>query len=197
MDNRERIVSGASELFRKYGIKSVTMDSIAVYLGISKRTIYEAFCDKNELLEVVLKCMTEKQCEILEKIIEESENSIIAIFRLIDMNRDNFQSMSPAFQADLKKYYFDPDKTTKVGMPDVRNHQRIIERGISEKLFREDINPDLVNRCMYLLGRSILDYDLYPAEQFTRNDVVRHTLVTYLRGIATPEGLSLINNLDK
>ena len=63
MDNRERIIEGAAELFKTYGIKSVTMDSLANHLGMSKRTIYEVFSDKDELLIGVLKRMAEKQKE--------------------------------------------------------------------------------------------------------------------------------------
>ena len=51
MDNRNRIIEGAAELFRTYGIKAVTMDSLASHLGMSKRTIYEVFSDKDELLD--------------------------------------------------------------------------------------------------------------------------------------------------
>jgi AcrR family transcriptional regulator len=196
MDNRERIITEAVGLFRIYGIKTVTMDSIANHLGISKRTIYEIFSDKDEVVIGVLNWMTEKQNELLGKILEESENSVVAIFRLIEMNRDHYQSMSPVFQADLRKYYFDFRSAKKEIMPNFRNHQQIIERGIKEKLFREDIDPDLVNRCLYSLGKSIMDHELYPGDQFSRNDVLRHTLINYLKGISTPDGLDLINRLE-
>ena len=107
MDNRQRIIDEAAELFKIYGIRSVTMDSIANQLGISKRTIYEIFADKDELLEGVLMSMAEKQKELVTKILAESENAIAAIFKLLEINRDNFQTMSVAFQADLKKYHHD------------------------------------------------------------------------------------------
>jgi TetR/AcrR family transcriptional regulator, cholesterol catabolism regulator len=196
MDNRERIIVAAAGLFRTYGIKSVTMDSIASHLGISKRTIYELFADKDELLGGVLSWMNEKQKELLSRILSESENAIVAIFRLISMNRDHFQSMSPAFQADLRKYYFDLKNTGKENMPDFHNHQQIIEKGISEELFRDDIDPDLANRCLYSMGRSIMDYELYP-DQFSRNEVLSNTIINYLKGISTQKGLDLIKSLEK
>ena len=67
MDIRDRIIEGAAELFRTYGIKSVTMDSLANHLGISKRTIYEVFSDKDELLIGVLKWMARRQKELVKK----------------------------------------------------------------------------------------------------------------------------------
>jgi AcrR family transcriptional regulator len=197
MDIKDRIIEGASQMFMTYGIKSVTMDSLANQFGISKRTLYEVFSDKDELLMAVLTRMAVKQKEMVKRVLEDSENSIVAIFRMLEMNRDNFQAMSPAFQADLKKYHHDVlmKKSDESEMPDYRNHQEVIENGIKEKLFRKDINPDLVNRCLYNLGRSIIDHELYPYELFTRHEVIQNIFINYLRGIATPKGLDLINQL--
>jgi AcrR family transcriptional regulator len=199
MDNRERIIEGAAELFRTYGIKSVTMDSLATHLGISKRTIYEVFSDKDELLIGVLKWMAERQRILVKKVLDDSENAILAIFRLLEINIDHFQSMSPAFQADMRRFHQEVlmKKTDKCEMPDYKNNQMVIERGIKENHFRKDINADLVNRCMDSLARSIMNNDLYPFDQFTRRDVIRNVLINYLRGISTTEGVELINKMEQ
>jgi AcrR family transcriptional regulator len=199
MDNRERILVGAAELFRTYGIRAVTMDSLASSMHISKRTIYEIFSDKDELLIGVLQLMADKQKELVTQVLEESENAIEAIFRLLEFNRDHFQNMSPAFQADLKGFHQEvllrlPDKCD---LPDYKNNQKVIERGIKEKLFRKDIDADLVNRCLDSMGRSIMDNELYPFDQFTRRDVIGNVFINYLKGISTPEGVKLINKLEK
>jgi hypothetical protein len=107
--------------------------------------------------------------------------------------------MSPAFQADIKKFHHEVlmKIADKFEMPDYGNNAEVIERGIKEKLFRKDLNTDLVNRCMYSFVRSIMDYDLYPFEEFSRRDVIGNTLINYLRGISTTEGLELINRLER
>jgi AcrR family transcriptional regulator len=199
MDIKERIIDGAADLFKTYGIKSVTMDSLANQFGMSKRTIYEIFADKDELLMAVLSRMNEQQKELIRKVLVESQNSIVAIFRMLEINRDNFQSMSPAFLADLKKYHFEVlmKKADRSEMPDYRNHQEIIENGIKEGLFRPEINPDLANRCLFNLGSSIMDNNLYPFDQFSRRDVIRNIFINYLRGISTQTGLSLIDKLEE
>ena len=198
MDIRDRIIEGASQMFMTYGIKSVTMDSLANQFGISKRTIYEVFSDKDELLMAVLTRMATKQKEMVKRVLDESENSMVAIFRMLEMNRDNFQSMSPAFQADLRKYHHEVlmKNSDESEMPDYRNHKEVIENGIKEKLFRKDINADLVNRCLFNLGRSIIDHELYPYELFTRHEVIQNIFINYLRGISTPKGLDLIDKLE-
>ena len=146
MDNRIRIIEGAAELFRTYGIKSVTMDSLAGHIGMSKRTIYEVFSDKDELLIGVLNWMAEKQKELVKRVLDESENAIVAIFKLLEINRDHFQQMSPAFQADLKKFHHEVlmKKADKCEMPDYSNNLEVIEKGIKEGLYRTDVNVELV-----------------------------------------------------
>lgn len=199
MDSRDRIIEGAAELFRTYGIKSVTMDSIAGHLGMSKRTIYEIFADKDELMIGVLISMAERQKELVKKVLDESENAIVAIFKLLEANRDHFQNMSPAFQADLKRFHFEVlmKRSDKCEMPDYRSTQMVIERGMRERYFRKDIHPDLVNRCMDSLAKSVFNNDLYPYDQFSRREVIASVLINYLRGISTPEGVNLINKLEK
>jgi AcrR family transcriptional regulator len=199
MDIKDHIIEGAADLFKTYGIKSVTMDSLANHFGMSKRTIYEIFSDKDELLVAVLSRMNEQQKEMIRKVLDESENSIVAIFRMLEINRDNFQSMSPAFLADLKKYHHEVlmKKVDKSGMPDYRNHQEIIENGIAEGLFRPEINPDLANRCLFNLGSSIMNNDLYPYDRFSRRDVIKNIFINYLRGISTHKGLLLIDKLEE
>jgi TetR/AcrR family transcriptional regulator, cholesterol catabolism regulator len=199
MENRERIIEGAAGLFRTYGIKSVTMDSIASELGMSKRTIYEVFSDKDELLGGVLKWMNEKHKGLVARVLSESENALEAIFKLLEINTIHFKEMSPAFLADIKKYHRDVlmSRNFKSEMPDYRNNQQLIERGIKENLFRKEINPDLVNRCLFSLVRSIMDQDLYPFEEFSRSEVVKNVFINYLRGISTAEGINLINKLEE
>jgi AcrR family transcriptional regulator len=199
MDIRYRIIEGASELFRTYGIRSVTMDSLANQLGMSKRTIYEIFSDKDELLVAVLTRIAEKQRELIKKVLAESENSIVAIFRMLEINRDYFQDVSPAFQADLKKYHNNVlmENSNGPDLPDYRNNQQVIENGIKEGLFRKEINADLANRCLYNLGKTIVDHEMYPYELFSRRDVIENIFINYLRGISTQKGLELINQLER
>lgn len=197
MDIRDRIIEGAARLFKTYGIKAVTMDSLANSIGISKRTIYENFSDKEEILGGVLQMMADRQKTLVNRILNESENAIDAIFRLIETNRDHFQEMSPAFYADIRKYHHDVlmDKADKCEMPDYRNNIQVIEKGIKQKLFRKEINADIVNRCLFSLGRSAMDDELYPFEEFTRREVIKNVFISYLRGISTDEGVQLIDKL--
>jgi TetR/AcrR family transcriptional regulator, cholesterol catabolism regulator len=198
MEIQEKILEGASLLFRTYGIKAVTMDMLATHMGISKRTIYENFTDKDELLTGVLKMMVERQKELTQRIIDESDNAIVAIFRILEINRNHFQDMSPAFRADIKRFHneYHLKKTEKYEMPDYHNNLQVIVKGVKDGLFRDDLNPDLVNRCLYSLGKGTMDSELFPLELFTMRDILKNVFINYLRGISTPEGVSMIDKLE-
>jgi len=199
MDYRQRIIEEASALFRTYGIKSVTMDLLAAHMGISKRTIYEVFKDKDELLSGVLKWMTLRQREVMEKTLNESENVIEAIFKMMKTMMEHFKNMSPAFQMDIKRYHQDiAEKLNNLDqLPYVKNNEVIIERGIKEGIFRKDIDVKITNKCMFEVAKMSNDREIFPPDSFTDSEVIKNVYINYLRGLCTPKGLELIDYYDK
>jgi AcrR family transcriptional regulator len=199
MDYKIRIIEEAARLFRNYGIKTVTMDMLAANLGISKRTIYEVFSDKDELLTGVVEWMYEKQKETMTKILGESENVIVANFRMIDLMRDHFQNMSPAFMLDIKKYHHSVLSETqgKCNLQDYRSGMEVVTRGVKEGVFRKDIEIELVNKCIFELIRISSDNEIFPLDKYSGNDIIKNVYINYLKGIATVKGLEIINNLEQ
>jgi TetR/AcrR family transcriptional regulator, cholesterol catabolism regulator len=199
MDYRQRIIEEAAGMFRTYGIRAVTMDMLATQMGISKRTIYEVFKDKDELLQGVLKWMAVRQREVLTKILNETDNVIEAIYKLLDLMNAHFQSMSPSFQMDMKRYHNEMIKnlSNKNELPYYRNNAEIINRGIKEGIFREDINVEIANKCLLEVERVSNDKSVFPPDDFMNKDVIRTFYINYLRGISTQKGLDLINFYDK
>jgi len=199
MDYRQRIVEEAATLFRTYGIRAVTMDMLANQMGISKRTIYEVFSDKDELLRGVLTWMTLKQTEVMKKIFSESENVIEGIFKMMNIMRDHFRNMSPAFQMDIRKYHTDLMKKLEGNkeFPYLNTNNEILKRGIKEAVFRKDIDIDITNKCLLEVARLSNDKGLFPPDEYPDKDVFRNFYINYLRGISTPKGLQLINYYEK
>ena len=199
MDYRQRIVEEAAVMFRTYGIRAVTMDMLAGQMGISKRTIYEVFKDKDELLQGVIKWMTVRQSKVMEKIFSESENIIEAIFKLLDFMSEHFRNMSPAFHMDMKRHHFEMMK--RMGdldeLPYAKNNAEILKRGIKEGIFRKDIDIEITNKCLSEVARMSNDKDVFPPDNFINKDVIRNFYINYLRGISTQKGLDLINFYEK
>jgi AcrR family transcriptional regulator len=199
MDYRQKIIEEAALMFRMYGIRAVTMDMLAESLGISKRTIYEVFKDKDELLQGVLRWMSEKQSDVLQKIFSESENVIQAIFKMVNIMSDHFRNMSPAFQMDIKKYHYAMMEKLKgrKEVPYYENNAEILRRGIKEGVFREDIDIEITNKCLLEVAKISNDKNVFPPDNFMNKDVLRNFYINYLRGISTQKGLKLIDFYEK
>jgi len=193
-----RIVAGAAELFRTYGIRAVTMDSIATHLGMSKRTIYERFRDKDELLFAVMKEMIRKQKEIVENIMNSSSNVMEAIFTMLRISREHMASMNPLIGSDLRKYHDAVLQRIKATCdnPDHEGARKLLKAGIEEGVFRDDIDIEIISRAVSGLGNLIGDTKLFPPEQFVQRDLLRNIMINYLRGISTARGNSLIDELE-
>ena len=197
-DCDDRIITGAAELFRVAGIKAVTMDDIAHELGISKRTIYEKYGDKDELLLAVMKCMVFRQRKMVEETISSSPNVVAAIFRMINMMREHTRSMNPVIFADLKKYHSKVLDKLKDSceLPDYKGSENIVAKGIEQGLFRDEIDVEIVSRCFQGMGQMISDVSLFPPEKYLQRDVIKSLMVNYMRGISTPAGAEIIEQFE-
>jgi AcrR family transcriptional regulator len=195
MDYRQRILEESATMFRTYGIRAVTMDMLANQMGISKRTIYEVFKDKDELLKGVLKWMTKKQRVLIDHTLDESENVIEAIFKILDIMTEHLRNMSPAFRFDMKRFHNDLVKKLKETgeFPYYKENKEIIIRGINQGIFRENIDIEITDKCMQEVIRMTNDNDVLSADDFINEKVIRDFYINYLRGISTQKGLDLIN----
>src|SRR5271154_1027236 len=107
MSQIERIVLGAEELFLTAGIKSITMDDVAKHLGMSKKTIYQFFKDKNELVMALVRKKLKEDEEQMYDIISRSENVIDEMFNMMKCSEEIFSRINPVVIHDLQKYHPD------------------------------------------------------------------------------------------
>ena len=193
-----RIIAGAADLFSVYGIRAVTMDTIASHLGISKRSIYERFIDKDTMLYAVLDSMMTKQRERINYILESAPDVISAIFTIMRMGRDHVATMNPLISADLKKYHSKVMSRLreKCGHPDQEAGTKILEKGISQGIFRETINTEILSRAFRGIAALAGDEELFPPELFEPRDIIRNIMVNFMRGISTARGVELIDSME-
>ncbi len=194
MEYTLRITEEAEKLFMKYGIRAVTMDMIASELGMSKRTIYEKFHDKDTLLAHVIKNKSEKQKEVFHKLDESCENVIELIFTILSAAFSQIREASPNYMLDLKKYHHKVYKMV-CSRGDIRNSEMslaILKRGVKEKIFRHDINIEMVNEGVQGFIDAAQAGDLFSSGKFSRFDIIDNLLINYLRGISTELGIQLL-----
>lgn len=189
MDTKTRIIEESAHLFRTYGIRAVTMDMLAAHMGISKRTIYEVFRDKEELLQGVMRWMVLKQAELVKASLDSSSDVMEAIFKIMDTMMEHYRKMSPAFRLDMKKYHSDFMRIRTEEVMTNSLSKEILEKGIKQGIFRADIDIDITDKCLKGVTRM---NDKEVPDDFESEDVIRNFFVNYLRGISTQKGLELI-----
>jgi AcrR family transcriptional regulator len=170
------------------------MDEIAAQLGISKKTIYLSFVDKEELVFAVFnRYMTEnKQRCLLDK--NNALDAIHEIFLALDMIKELLKTMNPYILYDLEKYH--PSVFKK--FYEFKNnflYKIVLENlkwGISEELYRPDINVEIMSRFRIGTIMIALNVDIFPTNKFNLLEIEQQVIMHFLYGIATAKGIRLI-----
>ncbi|MGY5351609.1 TetR/AcrR family transcriptional regulator [Wenyingzhuangia sp. IMCC45533] len=191
---KDKILERATEMFLNIGFKSVTMDDISNELGISKKTIYTHFKNKNKLVEESSFQIFHKLCDGINSICANKLNSISELFEIKSYVMKNLKNEKSSPQYQLQKFF--PDIHLKMK----KKHFEImrgcvddnIERGIKEGLFRKNINPDFITRIYFSGMHNIKDEEIFPAENFGRNELTTTYLDYHIRAIATTKGIQIL-----
>lgn len=198
MEVRERILKAADELFSKFGIRSVTMDEIAAEIGISKKTIYLTFEDKDAVVhEVASNRMSFEEIEC-KRIYEESENPIDEVFKEIEVFRTHSATLNPMVVYDLKKYH---PKTWQVFQEHKQSvfleiTKRNLREGVEQGLYRSEIDIEILSRLRMEEIDFAFDVNVFPPEKFKQFDVHRAFIDHFLHGIMTEKGLEIYKNYN-
>lgn len=193
-ETKDRILSRSRDLFMQYGIRSVSMDDIASEMGISKKTIYQYFADKEELVLAVINCKideAEAHCNFDRSM---SINAIDEVCKSMEMVENMFRTMNPSVLLDLKKYHPKAyDRFLKHKNDYIFNTMRSnLLRGIEEGLYRPELHPDVIARFRIESILTPLDPVFYTGNKLTIADVEQEITIHYLFGIVTLKGYRLV-----
>ena len=194
MDTKQRILLKAHDLVMQYGVRSVSMDDIAAELGMSKKTLYQFYADKDELVNAIVEGelkKTENDCSICHTT---SGNAIDEMFLMMERIYDQFRNMNPMVLYDLQKFHpvaFDKFLKHKNDFL-FRSIKENIERGVKEELYRPEINIDVITR--YRLDAMLIPFNiiLFPPGKYNLADVTQETMELFLYGLCTLKGYKLI-----
>tara|TARA_B110000208_G_scaffold68368_1_gene88411 strand:+ start:1071 stop:1670 length:600 start_codon:yes stop_codon:yes gene_type:complete len=187
---KDTIIQEASKLFLQLGFKTVTMDDLAVSLGISKKTLYIHFENKQQLVYEVAQAIFEKITKDILKIKESCSNPIeeFHFVRLEAMKYLGNEKTSPNYQ--LQKHYpkIYMDLRTKEYQYLGKMVRDSLQDGINSGLFRAGIDLEFVSRLHINGLRGIRDIEIFPIEQFKIEELFENYLDYHLRAIITPKG---------
>lgn len=200
MDEKHlEIIEKTSQVFMKYGIKSVTMDEIARQLGISKKTIYKYFADKKDLVRTIMETRTHSdkcKCLVIE---QEAENAIDALLLISRLVMEHIKEVHPSVFFDLQKYHNDAWQV----MQKHRNNyilQLITEnivRGKSEGLYRDNIDPELIARVYNANLIAIFEGDILEGTSYKHSEVYVEFLRFLIRGLTSDRGIEYLKERIK
>ena len=196
---KNKIIIRATELFLSLGFKSVTMDDLAQSMGISKKTIYQFFKNKDQLIRSCTRSIQTKLVEEFNEIRKNAGNPIIELFQVKKEVMKILGNTETAPQFQLQKFYPEIYKELKDREFDLvgKNLQKSLERGINSGYFRKEINIDFIMR-IYLNGLAgVRDINLFPLSEFKVEQVLEEFIEYHLRAISTKKGLSLLNRIYK
>ncbi|HMM10784.1 MAG TPA: TetR/AcrR family transcriptional regulator [Bacteroidales bacterium] len=196
MDARQKVINRACELFPVVGIRNVTMDSLASDLGMSKRTIYELFGQKDNLVLAVFEHIIMEENKQLLDIIEQSEHVVEALFKIMERKLEVRVSLSPLFVEDVAKYVDRIQEMFYTENCDLSRYSAsfvLLQQGITQGIFRKEINVAIVDNFIYEMMNIIRTSPRIRSMKPKVNDLIVNIFLPYFRGICSSQGLKLMD----
>ena len=180
----------AITLFKRVGIKSVSMDDVARELGISKKTLYQLVPNKEELVEKVMQADFEKDKATFEQNRRESHDAIDEFLRNSRYFIREMRQISPATLHDLQKYYPATWKfMTETHHAEFSNNLVAnLERGMEEGLYRNDLDPVLIATLYSGMMLMVVDRRVFPAHDRPLSEIILHQTKYHFNGIVNQFG---------
>lgn len=191
----ERIINSVTELFYRFGIKSITMDDVARHLTMSKKTLYQFFRDKNDM---VFKCcnhdLVSRDC-VFKNIAEKATDPVAELIQLMKYMETMFSRINPNLFYDMQKYHPDAWKLYREFKEKnmMKKVEENMEKGIALGLYRKDINIPVLARLRMEEVEMGFNPEIYPPDRFNVTVVQVALFDNFLHGITTLKGHKLIN----
>lgn len=191
------LLQRVAEMYMRYGIKSVSMDDVAREAGISKKTLYQYFTDKSELVEAFIQFESSRITGIIDQVISANLDAVTEMFEIHKFMDHMTRSHSHVAEYDLKKYY--PQLFQQV-LQTKRNRiysigKNNIDKGKQEGLYRNDVNGDIIAKMNLLRYESSMDSCIFSGEELLSQDFFMEMFIFFVRGIGTPKGIEIMEKL--
>jgi AcrR family transcriptional regulator len=193
MDSKD-ILDRILAMFMRYGIRSITMDDIARELGVSKKTLYHDFEDKNDLIERVINFDMMQSRKFLEEVYRTDMHAIQEIFLVNKRIHRDRSRYSPTFFYDLKRYFpsiyqkWLEDKRQNMFDLIVGN----LQKGKQEGVYREEIHEQIIGK-LYMARMEMLDSnEIIDGHQTLSADFMQEIFTYHLHGICNENGLKTL-----
>lgn len=193
MDIKDRIIEKAGELFFQYGIRNISMDELASSLGMSKRTIYENFKDKEDILRSLILKIKDERNAVFKDFLVKGLNVVEVFINVIEIQK-KMPVSNAKFIQDIYKYY---PNITKIMQEHIEKNnvflQEFLLKGIEQGFIREDLN---VKVTAFLVEESTYTYiraSYLEQPPFSFPELFYTMMINFVRGISTEKGIKIID----
>lgn len=197
MLEREKVIEQAAEMFAEHGIKSIRMDDIAHALAMSKRTLYEMFEDKEELLYLAISYMSRRRMVAVEERLRQNSDSLAFLFETFDMMTEN-REVQRRMSTNLQKFY--PRVFERVKREAEQESGRalysLINHYVECGLILPTVDVRLSVTILYYTVTTLItsaDNKSF-SNDVTLEDALQYTIINFFRGIATIKGVKQIDD---
>jgi TetR/AcrR family transcriptional regulator, cholesterol catabolism regulator len=193
-EDLKNILLKVRELYTKYGIKSITMDDVATDLGISKKTLYQFVTDKDDLVGKFIDMEIELKQEEINKCFNVRYNAIEELFEISVFMKQMMRDQNPVTEHDLKKYYpHHYQKIVKTRREGIYHYLLMnLIKGKEEGLYRKNMDEKIIAKLYLARSENIHFSELFSVEEFTSDKLFLELVIYHIRGIATDEGLIVL-----
>jgi AcrR family transcriptional regulator len=200
MEKLNEILVKVAILFRKYGLKSITMDDISREVGISKKTLYLFVTDKTDLVNKVVESELLHSKDCYESVVSYGRNAISELFEVNRFMVEMMKRNSPSFEYDLKKHY--PEAYQKILVTRRKGMYEAIlanlKRGKAEGFYRDEMNEEIITKLQISRIENIYSDTMFSIEEFSTENIFKEYIIYHIRGIANAKGIKYLEeNLHK
>lgn len=194
MDQFNRIIESALNLFMREGVKTVNMDDIASFMGISKKTLYQYVNNKADLVEKAFRLHQYRILGMISNIQEKNENAIDELFEIDEKLCLMLKNRPPRLINNLKKYY---PNVWEILVEIKKKHlftciTENMDRGKEQGLYRNEANSNIIAKLMMNTVDALVDDATFPLTQYDFKSLLEENRVYHIRGIATDKGIKYL-----
>lgn len=185
----------AGFLFKKYGVKSITMEDLSAELGVSKKTLYQLVSDKNKLINQVIKEDFINYQAKLKNILSSGYDPILQLIKIHHLTIYFLLEYSPVLEYDLKKYYNKVYQETRILFLELFQQAIIqnIEYGKEIEIYRNDINSEIISKLYISRIEQASKSKIVSLEEFVSEPYRKELLQFHFKGLVNDKGTFLLN----
>lgn len=190
---KQRIITTSMTEFSTKGVKAVKMDDIAQKMGISKRTLYEIYDNKEQLLYEGVKAHYEAREKQFTQLLAKKLSVMDIILYICKNAINDVKNITPVFFNDIVKY---PSVLEFIEQSKKKNQQRmqnLLRQGTEEGAFIKGVNHELTSSLFNTMSNIIMQQKLY--EKYTMHEIFQSFVFTSLRGLCTQQGIRMLDEL--